>query len=183
MDNFFCKYSVVAFVAARTLPRAPALSSTPARSSTYYQVRRLATSPRHSTMVKAVKRKVEDLGYHLAESKSLQEMTPQELKYMNAEFDMVANNKKLAERAIKMLTDQKGIGVGCQVDLFEHGLQTATRCYNDLIARTKVRACRTSRRAPWRRRRWPAQPACSGPRAPTLASLRCCCATGLMFRI
>jgi trans-aconitate methyltransferase len=109
--------------------------------------RRLATSQRHSTMVKAVKRKAEDLGYGLAESKSLQEMTPQELKYMNAEFDMVANNKKLAERAIKMLTDQKGIGVGCQVDLFEHGLQTATRCYNDLIARTKVRACRTPRRA------------------------------------
>eukprot|EP00802_Teleaulax_amphioxeia_P027099 Tamp_28343.p1 GENE.Tamp_28343~~Tamp_28343.p1 ORF type:complete len:255 (-),score=83.04 Tamp_28343:54-749(-) len=65
-------------------------------------------------------------------------MTPQEIKYMNAEFEMVANNKKLAERAIKMLTDQKGLALGCQVDLFEHALQTATRCYHDVIARTKA---------------------------------------------
>jgi predicted HD phosphohydrolase len=37
-----------------------------------------------------------------------------------------------------MLTDQKGLALGCQVDLFEHALQTATRCYNDVIARTKA---------------------------------------------
>ena len=35
-----------------------------------------------------------------------------------------------------MLTDQKGLALGCQVDLFEHALQTAMRCYNDVIART-----------------------------------------------
>ena len=91
-------------------------------------------------MPKAVKRKAEELGYGLAEGKSLSAMTPQEIQYMNAEFELVANNKKLAERAIKMLTDQKGLALGCQVDLFEHALQTATRCYHDVIARTKVRA-------------------------------------------
>lgn len=37
-----------------------------------------------------------------------------------------------------MLTDQKGLALGCQVDLFEHALQTATRCYNDVLARTKA---------------------------------------------
>jgi len=38
----------------------------------------------------------------------------------------------------QMLTDQKGLALGCQVDLFEHALQTATRCYNDVMARTKA---------------------------------------------
>ena len=105
------------------------------------------TLPRLDKMPKAVKRKAEDLGYGLAEGKSLSAMTPQEIKYMNAEFEMVANNKKLAERAIKMLTDQKGLALGCQVDLFEHALQTATRCYHDVNARTKVRTLQNTRAA------------------------------------
>lgn len=37
---------------------------------------------------------------------------------------------------IKLLTDQKGQSLGCSVDLFEHGLQTASRCFEDLLART-----------------------------------------------
>lgn len=86
-------------------------------------------------MVKAVKRKAEELGYGLAQGKSLAEMTPDDIKHMNKEFALVASNKLLAERAIKMLTDQKGLALGCQVDLFEHALQTATRCYNDTIQR------------------------------------------------
>jgi len=57
-------------------------------------------------MVKAVKRKAEEvaaLGLNgLAEGKSLAEMTPKEIKLMNAEFAIVASNKLLAERAIKV---------------------------------------------------------------------------------
>lgn len=53
-------------------------------------------------MVKAVKRKPEELGYELAHGDSLQAMTPKEIKLMNAEFEMVASNKLLAERAIKV---------------------------------------------------------------------------------
>jgi hypothetical protein len=53
-------------------------------------------------MVKAVKRKPEELGYGLAEGDSLKAMTPKEIKLMNAEFEMVASNKQLAERAIKV---------------------------------------------------------------------------------
>lgn len=53
-------------------------------------------------MVKAVKRKPEELGYELANGDSLLAMTPKEIKLMNAEFEMVASNKLLAERAIKV---------------------------------------------------------------------------------
>lgn len=83
-------------------------------------------------MVKAVKRK----HVELADKTSLSAMTPADIKIMNAEFGQIASNAKLADRMIKLLTDQKGLSLGCHVDLFEHGLQTATRCFNDLIART-----------------------------------------------
>lgn len=73
----------------------------------------------------------------LADKTSLSAMTPADIKIMNAEFAVVASNTKLAERMLKMLTDQKGLSLGCHVDLFEHGLQTADRCYSDLLARTK----------------------------------------------
>jgi predicted HD phosphohydrolase len=39
-----------------------------------------------------------------------------------------------------MLTSQKGLALGCSVDLYEHGLQTATRCYRDLIKATDAGA-------------------------------------------
>ena len=53
-------------------------------------------------MVRAVKRKAAELGYEIAESKTLADMTPKEIKLMNAEFKTVANNTLLAERAIKV---------------------------------------------------------------------------------
>ena len=83
-------------------------------------------------MVKAVKRK----HVELADKTSLSAMTPDDIKLMNKEFAEVASNSKLAERMLKLLTDQKGLALGCCVDLFEHGLQTASRCYKDLKART-----------------------------------------------
>jgi len=59
---------------------------------------------------------------------------------MDHEFGLHSSRKHLADRAIKMLTDQKGLYLGCQLDLFEHALQTATRCYVDLLERTKKRS-------------------------------------------
>ena len=48
---------------------------------------------------------------------------------ITAGFDTVASKPQLVERLVKMLTDQKGMSLGCRVDLYEHGLQTASRCY------------------------------------------------------
>jgi len=90
-------------------------------------------------MVRALKRK----HVEVATKTSLAAMTPHDIKLMNAEFAEVASNTKLAERMIKMLTDQKGESLGCCVDLFEHGLQTASRCYDDLLARTPKDAEKT----------------------------------------
>ena len=58
-------------------------------------------------MVKAVKRKAEELGYGLAQGKSLAEMTPDDIKHMNKEFALVASNKLLAERAIKVRNTER----------------------------------------------------------------------------
>ena len=52
--------------------------------------------------MRAVKRKAAELGYEIAESKTLAAMTPKEIELMNAEFKTVANNTLLAERAIKV---------------------------------------------------------------------------------
>ena len=37
---------------------------------------------------------------------------------------------------LNMLICQKGLALGCSVDLYEHGLQSATRCFRDLHERT-----------------------------------------------
>jgi len=37
---------------------------------------------------------------------------------------------------LNMLISQKGLSLGCSVDLYEHGLQSATRCYRDLKTST-----------------------------------------------
>ena len=46
---------------------------------------------------------------------------------MADEYRDLTSGEKLAERAIGLLTAQKGITGGGKVDLLEHGLQTATR--------------------------------------------------------
>ena len=51
---------------------------------------------------------------------------------------LTAADNVRAYASCQMLTDQKGLALGCQVDLFEHALQTATRCYNDVVGRTKA---------------------------------------------
>ena len=75
-------------------------------------------------------------GDEKALAKSLASMTPADLDKMNKRFAVVASTTKLAERLIKMLEDQKGLDLGCAVDLYEHGLQTATKCYGDLLVRS-----------------------------------------------
>ena len=74
----------------------------------------------------------------IADGSSLAEMTstPKNIVKMNTGFSKIATSNKLAERLIQMLKDQQGLSLGCQVDLYDHGLQTATRAYDDLLAKT-----------------------------------------------
>ena len=46
-------------------------------------------------------------------------------------FNKVASPTQNAERILKMFRDQKGVNIGTTVDLYEHGLQTATRALRD----------------------------------------------------
>ena len=46
---------------------------------------------------------------------------------MTEEYNKLCTPEILADRALGILESQKGMYGGCQVDLYEHGLQTATR--------------------------------------------------------
>mmetsp|Transcript_16548 Transcript_16548/g.31237 ORF Transcript_16548/g.31237 Transcript_16548/m.31237 type:complete len:221 (+) Transcript_16548:56-718(+) len=46
-------------------------------------------------------------------------------------FNKVASPAMAAERVLKMFRDLKGVNIGTKVDLYDHGLQTATRAYRD----------------------------------------------------
>ena len=74
-----------------------------------------------SPMVRAVKRKIQELGYEIAENTSLATMTPKEIELMNAEFKTVANNRLLAERAIKVRSTYEPAHVSCQSEGTESG--------------------------------------------------------------
>ncbi|CAJ1415845.1 unnamed protein product [Effrenium voratum] len=50
---------------------------------------------------------------------------------MMAGFNKVASPAQNAERVLQMFRDQKGLNIGCAVDLYEHGLQTATLALRD----------------------------------------------------
>eukprot|EP00658_Telonema_sp_P-2_P013098 TRINITY_DN1496_c0_g2_i2.p2 TRINITY_DN1496_c0_g2~~TRINITY_DN1496_c0_g2_i2.p2 ORF type:complete len:143 (+),score=40.20 TRINITY_DN1496_c0_g2_i2:192-620(+) len=73
----------------------------------------------------------------LAQGISLATMSPVDCDRMNTGFAAIASSHHLAERMIQMLLNQKGLSIGCQIDLCEHGLQTATRCYHDLLKATQ----------------------------------------------
>ena len=51
----------------------------------------------------------------LSRQTSLEAMTPADIELMNSEFGKVASAEKLADRVLKMLTDQQGLALGCQV--------------------------------------------------------------------
>ena len=53
--------------------------------------------------------------------------TAAEVDLMAAEYRNLCSPENLTERVLGLLTSQKGAFGGCQVDLLEHGLQTATR--------------------------------------------------------
>jgi len=50
---------------------------------------------------------------------------------MTTHFDKIANSERQAERILNLFKGLNGVNLGCQVDLYEHGLQTATRAYRD----------------------------------------------------
>mmetsp|Transcript_12907 Transcript_12907/g.31034 ORF Transcript_12907/g.31034 Transcript_12907/m.31034 type:complete len:232 (-) Transcript_12907:170-865(-) len=62
---------------------------------------------------------------------SIVEATPKEFAKSMVGFTEVADADQLAARAIGLLKAQKGIAIGNMIDLYEHGLQTATRAHRD----------------------------------------------------
>jgi predicted HD phosphohydrolase len=62
---------------------------------------------------------------------SLKQATAADLENGIVYFSKVASSERRAERLLQMLKDQQGINIGCMVDLYTHGLQTATRAHRD----------------------------------------------------
>ncbi|CAE8694123.1 unnamed protein product [Polarella glacialis] len=63
--------------------------------------------------------------------RSLKEATKEEWDKSSEQFERVASCAKLAERALNMVEQLKGINIGNLVDQYEHALQTASRALRD----------------------------------------------------
>ena len=58
---------------------------------------------------------------------SLIDATKQDIEYTTEEYKKLCTPEILTERTLGILESQKGMYGGAKVDLYEHGLQTATR--------------------------------------------------------
>eukprot|EP00442_Polarella_glacialis_P021170 CAMPEP_0115125440 /NCGR_PEP_ID=MMETSP0227-20121206/49034_1 /TAXON_ID=89957 /ORGANISM="Polarella glacialis, Strain CCMP 1383" /LENGTH=240 /DNA_ID=CAMNT_0002528793 /DNA_START=119 /DNA_END=841 /DNA_ORIENTATION=- len=63
--------------------------------------------------------------------KSLKEATKEEWDKSSVQFEKVASCDKMAERALAMVEQLKGVNIGNLVDQHEHAMQTATRALRD----------------------------------------------------
>ena len=63
--------------------------------------------------------------------RSLAEATAEDMKLSVKQFRVVSPLEQTAIRALAIFSGLKDVNLGCQVDLYEHGLQTATRAYED----------------------------------------------------
>lgn len=63
--------------------------------------------------------------------RNLKEITPEESAKTMITFNKCATPDLLADRAINLFKQLKGMNIGNLVDQFEHGLQTATRAHRD----------------------------------------------------
>ena len=64
--------------------------------------------------------------------KSLAEASKKDIEYTTEEYKKICTPEHLADRVLGILESQKGMYGGAKVDLFEHGLQTATRFVRSL---------------------------------------------------
>ncbi len=62
---------------------------------------------------------------------NLKDGTSEDFNLMAEEYRKLCSPEEMTERALSMLTNQKGIFGAAKVDLYEHGLQTATRAYQN----------------------------------------------------
>jgi len=62
---------------------------------------------------------------------SLEEATAEDMKRSVEHFNKVSSPDMQANRILRLMKELKGVNLGCQVDLYEHGLQTATRAHRD----------------------------------------------------
>eukprot|EP00112_Aurelia_sp_Birch-Aquarium-sp1_P016933 Seg3880.1 transcript_id=Seg3880.1/GoldUCD/mRNA.D3Y31 product="hypothetical protein" protein_id=Seg3880.1/GoldUCD/D3Y31 len=61
----------------------------------------------------------------------LQDGTQADFTLMADEYKMLCTPELLTNRVIEMLLAEKGVFGGAKIDLYEHGLQTATRAYEN----------------------------------------------------
>jgi len=71
------------------------------------------------------------MGLSVGNYRSLKEATPEEFAKSTACFNQVASPELMAERALNLFEQLKGVNIGNLVDQAEHGLQTATRSHRD----------------------------------------------------
>ena len=57
----------------------------------------------------------------------LQDGTKNDFEILSEAYKDLCSGEKMAERVLSILELQRGVLGGCKVDLYEHGLQTATR--------------------------------------------------------
>ena len=62
---------------------------------------------------------------------ALSSASAEELRAASLHFAACAGAEQRADRLLQLLREQRGQNVGCQVDLYEHGLQAATRALRD----------------------------------------------------
>jgi len=74
---------------------------------------------------------VEQESMNTVEFSRLQDGTKEDFILMAKEYKTLCSPEELTKRVLQMLISQKGAFGGAKVDLFEHGLQTATRAYQN----------------------------------------------------
>lgn len=65
------------------------------------------------------------------QARSLSTATPEDFRNQVATFNEQSTAADMAERALDLLRNQKGQNIGTLVDLYEHGLQCASRALRD----------------------------------------------------
>eukprot|EP00794_Sanderia_malayensis_P003351 gene3350-3840_t len=72
---------------------------------------------------------------------SLQHGTAADFNLMANEYRKLCSPQEMTRRALSMLQSQKGICGAAKIDLYEHGLQTATRAYDNGESEEAVVCC------------------------------------------
>lgn len=73
--------------------------------------------------------------------RSLEEATSQDMIRSTSIFEEVSSPEAQSDRLVQLYQQLKGVNIGCQIDLYEHGLQTATKAFRDGADEETVVVC------------------------------------------